>query len=585
MRNARLSALLLLLLAMPCRAYYELHDDNSALRMTDRCGYAAIDYYQATPLLEALLPHARLRPVTVAVIDDGLDRSTGQFDDVQVRLLDPESLLADPEGHGSFVTSIIAADNDGAANNGIASRFLGERLSLLIGRAFDERGEVPAGEVQAMAPGDRSVAHVEATLARVRAAIRAGATIINLSFGSWDARDGRRPAGIQVMQHKWAEVIRDPANDHVLFIAAAANHPFPLTGGNDIPAGIDADNLITVGGVNACDPMTAWERSSFGSQIDLAAPVQQFATVRAPGGGGAELRGFTGNSYATPVVTSIAALVQSITGLQGAGLKAFLTDPANVLPTSADIGGKRPTLLKTVAAALLRELPSHPDITRVMDSMGGRDGVPDPVGYMVNRLHGGMSISFTPRTGGYAVAPSSAVLRGGDIVFGGSWPANPTGGDTRNLAIMMGGGVTLGIQVGANRITVVLPAPLRIGRRYSVEADAVGVLSQLNVAGTRSFIGAGAAGSLVFDECEMTRRSLPLGWFADPQAAGTTDRFVFLTLTGTFDGTVEGMVDTSPPESAAYQITAGFNVPLLVINVSDATKTHFEQHCTGGFAH
>jgi len=194
-----LIAFLSLLLSLPCAAMYEVSDDNSVLRRTDRCGYAAIDYYQATSVLETLLTHARLRRVKVSIIDDGIDQSIGQFDDVRIQLLDVARLLADPGGHGTAVASIIAADNDRAGNVGIASRFLGNNLSLVIGRAFDSRGEVPASEVRAMAEADRPIAHVDATISRVRAAIRAGATIINLSFGSWDARDGRRPPSIELM--------------------------------------------------------------------------------------------------------------------------------------------------------------------------------------------------------------------------------------------------------------------------------------------------------------------------------------------------------------------------------------------------
>lgn len=293
--------------------------------------------------------------------------------------------------------------------------------------------------------------------------------------------------------------------------------------------------------------------------------------------------GVTGNSYATPVVTSIAAIVQSITGLQGAALKTFLTDAANVLPTTARMGGKRPTLLKTVAAALLRELPTHSDITPVMDSMYRRDGVPDPVGYMINRLRGNLLLSFEARAGGHPIYPSTATLDGNDIVFAGTWPFNPLGTDMRNFAVMMGGVVTLGLNAGAHTAQFVLTAPFRIGQQYSIASREVGVLASLNVAGTRQFIGGGAVGSLTYDACEMTRRSLPTDWFGNPQASGTTDRFVFLTVTGSLDAIVEGVINFTPPTTAAYRIVGAFTVPLLVINITDPLKDYLEQNCVGGF--
>ena len=568
-----------------CVASYEQADDNSRLLGTDRCGYAVIDYYQATNVLSAMLTHTHLRAVTVGIIDDGIDQSLGIFDDVNIRLLDPTTLLSDPEGHGTAVTSIIAADNDSVGNNGIASRFLGHNLSLVIGRAFDNLVEVPASEVRAMSDGDRAIAHVLATIERVRAAIRAGATIINLSFGSWDVRGGRRPAGIHLMQRQWANLIRDPANDDVLFVAAAANHPFELTGGNDVPAGIDADNLITVGGVNACDPMTAWDQSSFGNQIDLAAPAQIFVSARNPSGPGVVMRSASGNSYAAPVVTSIAALVQSITGLRGAQLKTFLTTTDNVLPTAARIGGKRPTLLKTVAAALLVEHPTDTTIAPVMDSMGGRDTIPDPVGYMINRLRGNALIHIQGRAGALPISPATANLDGDDIVFSGRFPFDPLGDDMRNLGVMMGGSISIAINSGPQRTTFVIPQPFALGHQFSIAARELGVISRLIVGGTRQFIGGGMTGHVRFDDCEMTHRSLPLTWFSNPESTGSTDRFVFITVGGSYDTSVQGVINTTPPQEAVYQISGGFTLPFLVITTNSSMEDYLEQNCAGGFQH
>lgn len=584
MRFSVLIGIVICLFAQPAITSYEVADDNAQLRGTERCGYAVIDYYQATNVLQALLPQVRLRPVKVAIIDDGIDQSLGIFDDINVTLLDPVSLLTDPHGHGTAVASLIAADNDSAGNNGIASRFLGSNLSLVVGRAFDNRSEVPVSEVSALPEADRSIAHVIATINRIRAAIGEGATIINISFGSWDVRDGRRPAGIHLMQREWANLIRDPANDHVLFIAASANHPFELTGGNDVPAGHDADNFITVGGVDSCDPMSAWDQSAYGNQIDLAAPAQIYVTARNPGGPGVVMQSASGNSYATPVITAIAALVQSITGLRGAELKSFLMDNANVLPTADRIGGKRPTLLKTVAAAMLTQYPANAEIISIMDSMGGSDGNPDPVGYMINRLRGNALVHFQTRTGVYNVVPATANLTGENIVFTGHFPFDTLSGRImQNMGIMMGPGTTIGFNAGPQRLTLVLAQPFALGRRYAIDAREVGALSQLVVAGTRQFTGGGVTGFIQFDDCEMTHRSLPLNWFSNPEASGSTDRFVFITVGGSYDVTLEGMINTTPPESAAYQVLGGFTLPVMITTIDSTLHDYLEHSCAGGF--
>ncbi len=162
-------------------------DDNGRLSGDERCAHAMIDYYQAIPILANLVStgHLHFRTIRVAVIDEGLHRDSGQFDHLRsLQFLDPPRLLADQRSHGTAVSSIIAADNNDGLINGIASRLLGDRLELIVGRAYYQRGDIPAGE-RARHPGIAlDVLPTVLTIERVEQAIAAGANIINLSFGT-----------------------------------------------------------------------------------------------------------------------------------------------------------------------------------------------------------------------------------------------------------------------------------------------------------------------------------------------------------------------------------------------------------------
>jgi subtilisin family serine protease len=107
-----------------------------------------------------------LQPVTVAVIDSGVDVThpelVGRVRDT--RSFVPGSAKGDPLGHGTFVAGIIAAGVD----NGIGIAGLAPSAELLVAKVVTSTREIP----------------VEAEARAIRWAVDNGARIINMSLGA-----------------------------------------------------------------------------------------------------------------------------------------------------------------------------------------------------------------------------------------------------------------------------------------------------------------------------------------------------------------------------------------------------------------
>jgi len=223
--------------------FVENDDDNSDFNGHDRCAFATIDYYQAIPIFDQVMPHLTLNEVTVAVIDSGLWVDSEQFDEIRPRIYNLNNPGSDPTdwsptNHGTRVTSIIAADNGDGMTNGIALRVLGNNLSLIVSGVT--------------IPGDRVVMHW--ALASARQAVERverleeGKIVVNLSLGRHD--HGNRPPWLVAMQAQFMRLFK--ASPDVLFVAAAPNETFALDN-NAVPAGLPNSNLITVGGRDSCN--------------------------------------------------------------------------------------------------------------------------------------------------------------------------------------------------------------------------------------------------------------------------------------------------------------------------------------------
>jgi subtilisin family serine protease len=270
--------------------------DNERLTGDDRCPFAHAEYYAALTLWEALRPSTHL--VKVAVIDSGLAPACGEFNDTSVLNLDsPRNPPRDSTGHGTRVASLIAADDNQFVINGVASRFLGSDLALMVGDGT-------------------SVGLAIVSLAR---AVAAGAVVVNFSIGL----EPTVPAVTRTtMAALWKSAfLYAPA----LLVAAAGNNRAVLTETNDPPAGIQVPNLITVGATQSCLPATPWSDSNTGPLVDLYAPGENVPSVTPEGVASPA----SGTSFATPLVTALAAILKSLNpSLTPPQLKTQLTTRA-----------------------------------------------------------------------------------------------------------------------------------------------------------------------------------------------------------------------------------------------------------------
>ena len=118
-------------------------------------------------------PPANLQPVTVAIVDSGIDNTLPDF---AGRILDARSFVGgspyvDTEGHGTFVAGIVAANLDTTGIVGIAYT-----SQLLIAKVVKPDGTIP----------------LDAETQAIRWAVDSGARVINLSLGG--VRDPVHPA-------------------------------------------------------------------------------------------------------------------------------------------------------------------------------------------------------------------------------------------------------------------------------------------------------------------------------------------------------------------------------------------------------
>ena len=194
----------------------------------------------------------------VAVLDSGLDPRAGLSPLLSAAwdAIDPDQALSDPAGHGTQMAFLASGllQADGTAS--------GSLLPVVAVRTFDEDGKTSNFAI----------------LQALTFAIRAGAKVINMSWGSETDSEFMRTA-MQVA-----------ARQGVLLVAAAGNTP---TGSPVYPAAYP--DVIAVGGVTAQGQV--WTDSNHGDFIALSAP----ATATLPSGS------YAGTSISSAVVANALA--------------------------------------------------------------------------------------------------------------------------------------------------------------------------------------------------------------------------------------------------------------------------------------
>lgn len=223
--------------------------------------------------------------VTIAVIDTGIAKVPGVFDDAVVGGTDMSGTGTSdgrtPVGaidgdHGSWVASLAAGRGsaDGKGMIGVAPE--ADLLSISVG--FGSAAAVPFTEQVAKA---------------MRWAVDHGADIINLSFTTntldWDK--------------SWDDAFLYAFENDVVVVVAAGNRG---SGTNIIGAPATIPGVLTVGGVDQTGTASI-EASTQGITIGIAAPSEGLRGISADG----TLVPWNGTSGAAPIVAGIAALIRS----------------------------------------------------------------------------------------------------------------------------------------------------------------------------------------------------------------------------------------------------------------------------------
>jgi subtilisin family serine protease len=210
--------------------------------------------------------------------------------------------LSDGNGHGTHVSGIIAAPQNGQGVVGVAPK-----AKIMMIRVLDAQLN---GNTAAVAAG-------------IRYAAAMGARIINLSLAG-DVPDPRID-----------DAIAAAAAANVLVIVAAGNAGRNIDAQPAYPASIAAPNLVSVAATIPQDGRQIADFSNFGQlTVQVAAPGDSILSTSNTGGYIDE----SGTSMAAPMVTGVAALMLSANPRLGAAdLRALLLQNAarSALPVAA----------------------------------------------------------------------------------------------------------------------------------------------------------------------------------------------------------------------------------------------------------
>jgi hypothetical protein len=308
-------------------------------------------------------PPTTLQPVTVAVVDSGVDCSLADF---KGRILDARSFVggdpcSDTEGHGTFVAGVIAANLDGQGIVGIAYT-----SQLLVAKVVRPDGTIP----------------LEAEAAAIRWAADSGAKVINLSLGG--VRDP-----VHVHRDTYSRVEADAvayayAKGAVLVAAVGngdeafsqpwpfASYPAALPHVIGVSALTESGNVPDYSNRDAIYNDISAPGSGIYSTFPLALTAQRpLCTDQGYSDCGSEdYREPEGTSFAAPQVSAAAALLfavaPSLTNSQVATLLEHSADDVNAatgcsrckLLRDAYSGWGRLDVAKAIAAATTGPLPA-----------------------------------------------------------------------------------------------------------------------------------------------------------------------------------------------------------------------------------
>jgi subtilisin family serine protease len=185
--------------------------------------------------------------------------------------------------HGTHVAGIIAAEDNGKGNTGVAA---GKAKVLSVGGMYDG--------ADLLTNFERAVDYVVKMKTEKGVNIRA----VNASFGDTypDKAD----------QARWKAAVKKLADADILLLAATANgNGSNLNGVADMPANLNLPNVLTVASMDRDNDKLASFSSHGDKVVELAAEGEDILST-VPGGRWQEM---SGTSMATPRVAATAALM------------------------------------------------------------------------------------------------------------------------------------------------------------------------------------------------------------------------------------------------------------------------------------
>lgn len=277
-----------------------------------------------------------LDPTQVGIVDTGLYPGTGEFDgDVNITYTDPAAQLTGPEqvtysdgtkakdpaaGHGTSANTLIGANAANGGPMGIASP-MGKVLTIsntnLYAPPYGSGQDVKSAPVAAT-PDPNNPAIQEygnsgtysfSGLAAIMAQVKAGSTVINLSWGSKDYKT-EDPEMVKVYRKFFDQLAREKPN--VVFVVAAGNDGIAMNGDQYFPGGISSPNVITVGNVNNDGTLAdTSNKPTSNFEVTLNAPGEESVRGYDPSTG-TVTRTRGGTSMSAPQVAATAALLHAL---------------------------------------------------------------------------------------------------------------------------------------------------------------------------------------------------------------------------------------------------------------------------------
>ncbi len=454
-----------------------------------------------------------LSVVKVGLVDSGLAHRNGEFD--SVRVIDARAeggvpdALDDPLMHGTHVAGVMAADDGDGGLNGIASRVLGRRLQLIV--------------APTTAPLDPLML-ASRVMVESQRAIGAGARIINWSLGAGPLTEPLSTRD-QTARQILSQLAQNRSN--VLFVAAAGNDDYALTGSNDLPAGIAQPNVITVGSHLDCAPTERTPLSSSGARVEIVAQGENIPVIGVTTGSAWTVT--DGTSYAAPQVTALAAILASIDPeLTAPELKQRILDGAQEGPASTS-----PRALD-LAAPVIQLLLDLAGTDPLLDEDG--DGVADRSGAVVGRLCGGPT--YTVEGFGTHTYPQEA---GDGIVVTGH-------------LLEFGFGLVLQRQGSDSLAMICEGCPFDLAT-FGVSEEGPVTVAYTRGAPTSGVGGTGVSGSWTLEECTILDRY--------PSVLSSSDTPMTVLVRSSVSGQMEaGDGSTDEPEVVSFD--GEFEVPSIV---------------------